>query len=126
MSTFSSEKIVSAVVESWDFSYVVDRAVRAGMPKEVAPVALAQLKQFLLQCALLPEANLVPQSQACDDLWHEFIVSDTRAYFRFCNAVYGRYLHHDGVTVGAEEMDKARAVSTEVFGAGSDVVYQAA
>lgn len=104
------------IVSGFDFGYVVDRAIKAGMPEDEAPAALSELKEFLLQCAALPDTDLAPQSQRCDDLWHEFIVSDTRAYFRFCEAVYGHYLHHDGVTLSAETLEKARQNSIHVFG----------
>ena len=107
------------IVKNYDFSHITSRAVKAGMPPEKVPGALAELQDFLIQCAVSPDVALAPQSQACDALWHEFIVADTRAYFRFCNAVYGEYLHHDGVTLNAETLAAARANSLRVFGAGN-------
>ena len=114
----TNEKLSRAaiIVSGFDFGYVVDRAIKAGMPADEAHMALSELKEFLLQCAALPDTDLSPQSQRCDDLWHEFIVSDTRAYFRFCEAVYGHYLHHDGVTLSAEALDRARQNTIKVFG----------
>ncbi|WP_193760106.1 hypothetical protein [Azospirillum sp. B510] len=116
---------VQEIVAGFDFGYVVERAVAAGMPRSSSERALTQLKAFLLACAEHPERDIVPQSAACDDLWHEFIVADTRAYFRFCEAVYGRYLHHSGVSVPAERMTAARADGARLF-AGADCLREAA
>ena len=95
---------VKSIINNFDFGYVVDRAIKTGMPPQVAPQALAQFKEFLFAHATHPTIPLVPQSRWCDDLWHEFIVADTRAYFRFCEAAFGHYLHHDGVNATAAEL----------------------
>lgn len=95
------------------------------MSRSTSEIALAQLKEFLLACAEHPDRDIVPQSAACDDLWHEFIVADTRAYFRFCEAVYGEYLHHNGVTVPAGRMAAARSDSARLF-TGADCLREAA
>ncbi|PWC91384.1 hypothetical protein TSH100_00390 [Azospirillum sp. TSH100] len=113
------------IIAGFDFGYVVDRAVAAGMSHSTSEIALTQLKAFLLACAEHPDRDIVPQSAACDELWHEFIVADTRAYFRFCDAVYGEYLHHNGVTVPAERMAAARSDSARLF-AGADCLREAA
>lgn len=113
------------IVAGFDFGYVVDRAVAAGMSRRTSEIALAQLKTFLLACAEHPDRDIVPQSAACDDLWHEFIVADTRAYFRFCEAVYGEYLHHNGVTVPAGRMEAARSDSASLL-TGADCLREAA
>lgn len=103
------------IIASFDFDYIVARAVAAGVPDGTAAVALDQLKDFLVACAVHPDRDIVPPSAACDDLWHEFIVADTRAYVRFCNAVYGEYLHHNGVAVAADRMAAARRDSARLF-----------
>jgi hypothetical protein len=113
------------IIAGFDFGYVVERAVAAGMTRRTSEIALAQLKDFLLACAEHPDRDIVPQSAACDDLWHEFIVADTRAYFRFCEAVYGEYLHHNGVAVPAGRMAAARSDSARLF-AGADCLREAA
>lgn len=112
------------IIAGFDFGYVVERAVAAGMTRSTSGIALAQLKEFLLACAEHPDRDIVPQSAACDDLWHEFIVADTRAYFRFCEAVYGEYLHHNGVAVPAERMAAARTDSARLFD-GADCLREA-
>lgn len=105
------------IIAGFDFGYVVARAVAAGMPDRTATAALDQLKDFLIACAVHPDRDIVPPSAACDDLWHEFIVADTRAYVRFCNAVYGEYLHHNGVAIAADRMAAARRDSARLLDA---------
>jgi len=107
---------VKNIIDSFDFGYVVDRAVEAGMSPQVAPQALAEFKAFLFAHAAPPDVPLVPQSCSCDDLWHEFIVADTRTYFRFCMAAFGHYLHHDGVNATASELAGHRARSAKILG----------
>lgn len=69
-------------IENFDFGYVVDKAIKDGMPPQVSAQALTEFKEFLFAHAAHPSLPLVPQSCWCDDLWHQFIVADTRAYFR--------------------------------------------
>ena len=107
---------VKNIIDNFDFGYVVDRAVKAGMPPKVAPQALAEFKAFLFAHAAHPDVPLVPQSCSCDDLWHESIVADTRAYFRFCVAAFGCYLHHDGVNATALELAGYRTQSAKILG----------
>ncbi|MCG5243464.1 hypothetical protein [Azospirillum doebereinerae] len=105
---------VRSIIAEFGFDYVVTRAIKAGMPERTAAIALDQLKDFLFACAAHPDRDIAPQSAACDDLWHEFIVADTRAYVRFCDAVYGEYLHHNGV-VPADRLAAARRGSANLF-----------
>jgi hypothetical protein len=107
---------VKSIIDNFDFGYVVDRAIKTGMPPQVAPQALAEFKEFLFAHAAHPTIPLVPQSRWCDDLWHEFIVANTRAYFRFCEAAFGHYLHHDGVSATASERARYRAQSVKILG----------
>jgi hypothetical protein len=107
---------VKNIIDNFDFGYVVDRAVKAGMPPREVPRALAEFREFLFAHAAHPNVPLVPQSRRCDDLWHEFIVADTRAYFRFCEAAFGHYLHHDGVNATAAELVGYRAYSATILG----------
>ena len=103
-------------IENFDFGYVVDKAIKDGMPPQVSAQALTEFKEFLFAHAAHPNLPLVPQSCWCDDLWHEFIVADTRAYFHFCEATFGHYLHHDGVNATASERAGCRAQSVKILG----------
>ncbi|CAO3430535.1 hypothetical protein [Azospirillum doebereinerae] len=109
---------VRSIIAEFGFDYVVARAVKTGMSERTAVIALEQLKDFLFACAAHPDRDIVPQSAACDELWHEFIVADTRAYVRFCDAVYGEYLHHNGV-VPADRIAAARRDSATLFPASA-------
>jgi len=107
---------VKSIIDNFDFGYVVGRAIKAGMPPQVAQQALTELKAFLFAHAAHPNIVLVPQSCWCDELWHEFIVADTRAYFHFCEAAFGHYLHHDGVNATVSERAGYRAQSVKILG----------
>lgn len=51
------------------------------------------LRQFFRICARQPNAFVAMPSKAVDLAWHAFIV-DTRAYARWCERAFGRFLHH--------------------------------
>jgi hypothetical protein len=114
----SLEKSVREAIGAWDLSYVVARVVADGMPEHVARIAIAQLREFFVQARLHPDVALVPQSHACDLMWHEFIVADTRTYHRFCNEIFGEYVHHSGL-VSAEALERARAASARILPAAA-------
>ena len=126
INTHASLNQARKIINNWDFSYVVTRSVEKGMSPDRAAQALSELKEFLFQCRALSDTDLSPQSEACDELWHEFIVSDTRAYFHFCEAVYGEYLHHDGVTLTGDRLDATRQNSESVFGNAWNAAYDRA
>ena len=107
---------VKSIIDNFDFGYVVGRAIKTGMPPQVAPQALAEFKEFLFAHAAHPNIPLVPQSCWCDELWHEFIVADTWAYFHFCETAFGHYFHHDGVNATASERAGYRAQSMKILG----------
>lgn len=104
------------VIGQFDFSPVLRRALSKGVPPHTAAIALDQLKLFLIACAEHPNTDLAPPSSACDELWHDFIVADTRSYCRFCDAVYGEYLHHNGATASPERLAAARRNSALLLG----------
>jgi hypothetical protein len=60
--------------------------------KETALVSEG-LRQFFLAYLNSGRREVAMPSQVADDLWHEFILY-TRDYGRFCNAAFGRFLHH--------------------------------
>jgi hypothetical protein len=122
VNTISSPSDARKIIDNWDFTPIVERSIQKGMLPQQAYRALAELREFLLQRRLHPGIDLSPQSDECDDLWHEFIVADTRAYFSFCDTVYGQYLHHNGVTLSADRLDAARKNSASVFGVASNAM----
>ena len=104
------------LVERFDFGPVIRCALSKGMTPSTAARALEQLKRFLIACAEHPNSDIAPPSSACDELWHAFIVADTRSYCRFCDVVYGEYLHHNGATASPERLAAARRMTNRVFG----------
>lgn len=82
-------------IEAYDLTMEVDTAVEEGMiPEELAETAELELKRFLAIAYLEREdrESLVP-GRRIDTLWHKFILN-TPSYTRFCDRVYGEYLHH--------------------------------
>jgi hypothetical protein len=89
------------VAENADLSKVVRILVAtraAYIPPEETDTVVRDLKRFLsLNLLVPPEARdydcFVP-SFKIDLAWHEFILH-TRDYVSFCDAVVGRYVHHE-------------------------------
>jgi hypothetical protein len=67
----------------------VERACR--IPSSEVPVALREAIRFLILVA--ESKGALTPSQTVDEVWHEFILC-TRAYTDFCQAHFGRYVHH--------------------------------
>jgi hypothetical protein len=55
--------------------------------------AEARYRRFLMMARLYPGRALVP-TREIDLFWHDHILN-TRAYWRDCETLFGRYLHHD-------------------------------
>jgi hypothetical protein len=55
--------------------------------------ALEALRQWFVACHFADGRMIAMPSRVADDAWHEFILM-TRLYHTFCNASFGRYLHH--------------------------------
>lgn len=51
------------------------------------------LKDYFLISNIAGKKFIAMPSQVVDDLWHEFILY-TKAYQRFCDKAFGRFLHH--------------------------------
>lgn len=81
------------------------------LSSEKATIALAEYRRFLHLAATGP-GPVVP-SPLIDAIWHLHLI-DTHAYAEFCEAAYGRFLHH---TPGREGQgkDPAYAQTLEVY-----------
>lgn len=102
------------IIENWDFSKVVNRAVKDGLiTRDAAPEALKELRAFFAVCAKR-QVNLAPPSNECDALWHTFIIQ-TRDYAAFCDAAFGGFLHHE-TDVDADVLAAAQANADKVLG----------
>ena len=64
-----------------------------GCSRDEVPPALREVLRFLSLAAHYERGQLTP-SHRVDLVWHEFILC-TRAYQEFCEARYGRMIHHD-------------------------------
>lgn len=70
--------------------------------KECQLVAHA-LRQFFVAHLRSGRKYVSMPSQVADDLWHEFILY-TRHYEKFCQAAFGKFLHHTpAAVIGAEK-----------------------
>lgn len=70
--------------------------------KECQLVAHA-LRQFFVAHLRSGRKYVSMPSQVADDLWHEFILH-TRHYEKFCQAAFGKFLHHTpAAVIGAEK-----------------------
>ncbi len=109
--------IAIAFINSYDFSQVVERAIKDETLNRVeAPQAVDELKAFFSACARR-EMDLMPQSRQCDALWHAFILR-TRSYAAFCDEAFGGFLHHE-TDADDEELAVAQANSAKVLGVSS-------
>lgn len=70
--------------------------------REKVPMLLTEVIRFLNLIAF-SEQRLTP-GKMIDDAWHEFILC-TRAYGEFCEATFGRMIHHHP---GGSQADNAR------------------
>ncbi|GAB3262431.1 glycine-rich domain-containing protein [Chitinimonas naiadis] len=69
----------------------------------------AGLRQFFQISQLARGRRLGMPSQAVDELWHEFILH-TRHYQTFCQAAFGRFLHHTPASGMAAPAEQRRAI----------------
>ncbi|MEV0714014.1 hypothetical protein [Asanoa sp. NPDC050611] len=86
----------TAAVDSFVFPSNV-RLRFAGQHQHLSPDQVrtveAAARQWFRLAARHPRAKLSMPSVVVDDLWHEMVL-DTREYAAFCEAAFGRFLHH--------------------------------
>ena len=74
-----------------------------GYSKPKAETAVSMYRAFLEMVAEFPDVNMAPP-RIVDEAWHMHIL-DTRRYHADCQAVFGRYLHHDPDAFGTRVFD---------------------
>jgi len=88
------------VIDTYAFSSSVRQRLRMKHP-ELTPDRLALVeaaaRQWFRIVACRPRTELSMPSTLVDDLWHEFMLH-TREYAEFCDAAFGRFLHHQPET----------------------------
>lgn len=74
-----------------------------------------EYRQFLFLIAINPGKTVVPWSQDLDDFWHEHIL-DTGKYTSECQAIFGKYIHHNPhLPVGTPEQKLAFAETKDMY-----------
>lgn len=93
---------IADTIQRWDLSFLARAlSVEEGWEAEQCAVALCAYKQFMAIAACHADIKLsVPA--AVDRVWHLHILH-TIEYFRFCDAIAGRYLHHTPLLPGQSD-----------------------
>ncbi len=82
-----------AYIRSADLSPVEDRLVKVeGWPKKAAVKAVQFYRNYLCLRKKYPDLEL-PPSYEIDEAWHAHVLH-TEDYVKFCDDVFGCYLHH--------------------------------
>jgi hypothetical protein len=85
------------ILEDWKFDSSYTQVVLQKYPHlQDADViaAFEQLRLYFQICWRYEKRLVAMPSRLIDECWHVFIC-DTRNYARFCEAVFGRFLHHE-------------------------------
>lgn len=118
----AASKLASVVetIGAWDLSFLAPRlAGEHGWSAARCKRTVEAYKQFMAVAACHPDTKLsVPIT--VDPAWHAHILH-TIDYFRFCDAIAGRYLHHTPVAHGTtdDETVDVRPLVKSYFGATS-------
>ncbi|MEN9983414.1 MAG: hypothetical protein RI918_1383, partial [Pseudomonadota bacterium] len=84
-------------LKDWQFNEAYTREVLLKYPhlsEADATEAFEQLRLYFGICGRNEKKLVAMPSKLVDTCWHVFIC-DTRNYARFCEAVFGRFLHHE-------------------------------
>lgn len=87
-------------LEDWRFDEAYTQEVLQKYPhlnENDAAEAFEQLRRYFQICWQNEKKTVAMPSRLIDECWHVFIC-DTRNYSRFCEAVFGRFLHHEPPT----------------------------
>jgi len=114
-------------IERYDLRAEVEAAIEADqVPRSDAKSAERELKRFLAVVYLEGgKAGALAPSREVDALWHNFILN-TRSYHRFCQAVYGEYLHHvpAGGEADVEKVQEGIELVRRLFGDVDERVWK--
>jgi uncharacterized membrane protein YgcG len=86
-----------AMIDSYDFPSSVRQRLRLKYPNlatESIELIEAATRQWFRILARHPQTRLSMPSLMVDDMWHELLLH-TRDYAAFCDAAFGRFLHHE-------------------------------
>src|SRR5687768_16254485 len=115
-----------ASVESiwgWDFGFLLERLLsQRSMPEGIIKLAIVEYRKFMTLAVLRDDLDMF--SGEVDEVWHAHILF-TRQYAEFCQAVNGKFIHHDPVLPreaenlaehAEEDREKFYRAYREIFG----------
>lgn len=125
MNKVSKNEFGVAVIEGWDLSGIEDRLVnRFGHNAAVVEQAIEEFKKYMIIRLETGLERLSMPSEAVDEVWHQFILF-TREYHGFCEAAFGRYVHHAPATTNEnpsqQALDRFFSLYEERFGPAPDL-----
>ncbi len=98
--------LYAAMVDAFDFSPVLDTAVRHySLDRTVAADLFDGLLQWLSAIPFARTGQPIQQVESIDRLWHAFVLN-TKLYRRFCDRFFGRYIDHDPLDRDFAELSK--------------------
>ena len=87
-----------ALIESYPFTQVKEKLLMGGkVAPELVDGAISEFRKYLSLIAL-GHKGVGMNSRDVDEVWHIFILF-TKDYARFCDEVFGFFLHHQPTTV---------------------------
>lgn len=96
----SVDNAVKAYVQEMDFYWIEQKLTKdrdgrkATWTEQGVKDAIRQYKNFMLLMKIYDGTpEIIVPSIEVDEIWHNHIL-DTKAYFKDCDVIYGRYMHH--------------------------------
>lgn len=90
------------VIFTWNLERVLWLLVRDdGLEVSEAERRLDEYRKYMAINAVFPESHH-PISKEIDAVWHQHVL-DSPDYARFCDTIFGRFLHHNPVFTDAEQ-----------------------
>jgi hypothetical protein len=106
-------------ISDYDLWFVAERLKRAGLSAEQIESGVTEFKKYMTLFALgYEELGMV--SHDVDEVWHRFILF-TEEYTKFCDSIFGKYIHHAPNTSRNPRLSRECVVNfsdayTRVFG----------
>lgn len=91
--TFSYEK-AQQLIALLDLDLVIKRLIEVdGWKEQHVLAACQQYRRYLFLLYKYSPAYTLPPSRDIDEIWHAHILH-TQAYTKFCEQLFGRFMHH--------------------------------
>jgi hypothetical protein len=87
-----------------DLEPIEKQLIQSGWTRQQATLAINRYKMFLSLVYLHPHTPLVP-TQEIDRVWHCHILQ-TRKYFKDCQMLFGRFIHHEPDSTAGNQADQ--------------------